>query len=320
MRHIITGGSGFTAGALTQLLVDRKEEVILFDLLPPKNFYAESVRFIQGDVTRAEDLRQLGLRGGDVVYHLAARQFANGVPRANRNAWFDEVNIAGTAAVVAVMQSGGADRLVYFSTDMTYGLPHIVPVPPNHPQEPLGPYGRSKKAAERILREAEGIRATIFRPRLITGPGRLGILAQLFELISVGLPVPMIGSGRNRYQMVGVTDCARAALIAAEAGCPAGPFNLGSAEPPTTRDLLLAIIRHADSHSLLLRTPASAVKAMLAMLDRVGLTLLYPEQFRIADADIVLDTTSTRDELGWRPEHDDIEMMCRAYDGFINGS
>jgi nucleoside-diphosphate-sugar epimerase len=316
MRHIITGGSGFTAGALARLLAERKEEVILFDLLPPKNVYGETVRFIQGDVTRAEDLRRLGLRAGDAVYHLATRQFA-GVPTANRNLWFDEVNVAGATAVVAAMQSGGADKLVFFSTDMTYGLPRVVPVPPDHPQEPLGPYGRSKKAAEHIIRKVAGIRATIFRPRFITGSGRLGILGHLFKLISAGFPVPMIGSGHNRYQMVGVIDCARAALLAAEAGCPPGPFNLGSAEPPTTRDLLLAIIRHAGSHSPLLPTPASAVKAMLAMLDRIGLTLLYPEQFRIADADMVLDTTSTRDELGWRPEHDDIEMMRRAYDAFV---
>jgi hypothetical protein len=67
----------------------------------------------------------------------------------------------------------------------------------------------------------------------------------------------------------------------------------------------------------LLPTPGSAVKLVLAALDRAGLTLLYPEQFGIADADILLDTASTRDELGWRPEHGDIEMMCRAYDRFI---
>ena len=87
---------------------------------------------------------------------------------------------------------------------MTYGTPKTCPVPPDHPQNPLGPYGRSKYAAEKILLATESIRATIFRPRLITGPGRLGILGKLFTLIKAGLPVPMIGSGTNRYQMVGV--------------------------------------------------------------------------------------------------------------------
>ncbi len=33
-----------------------------------------------------------------------------------------------------------------------------------------------------------------FPPRLIIGPGRLGILEKLFKLINYNLPVPMIGS------------------------------------------------------------------------------------------------------------------------------
>jgi dTDP-glucose 4,6-dehydratase len=85
---------------------------------------------------------------------------------------------------------------------------------------------------------AEGwLNATIFRPRLIAGAGRLGILVKLFELIRRGLPVPMIGNGTNRYQMVAVEDCVSAALLAVE-GCPTGPFNLGSDAPPMVRDLL----------------------------------------------------------------------------------
>jgi nucleoside-diphosphate-sugar epimerase len=62
--------------------------------------------------------------------------------------------------------------------------------------------------AEALIRaaSAEGIDATIFRPRLITGPGRLGILERLFRLIRAGLPVPLIGGGNNRYQMVSVQD------------------------------------------------------------------------------------------------------------------
>jgi dTDP-glucose 4,6-dehydratase len=58
------------------------------------------------------------------------------------------VNVGGTQAVLAAMKAVGAHRLVFFSTDMTYGLPDYLPVRPDHPQRPLGPYGKSKKAAE----------------------------------------------------------------------------------------------------------------------------------------------------------------------------
>jgi dTDP-glucose 4,6-dehydratase len=317
MRHIITGGSGFTGATLTRQLLNRGDEIVNFDLKPPAGAStASSTRFVCGDIRKPDDLARLGLGPDDVVYHLAARQFADAVPRRGRDAWFYETNVQGTQNVVDAMRAGGASRLVYFSTDMTYGKPKTCPVPPNHLQNPLGPYGRSKLAAEKILRGTEGIRATIFRPRLITGPGRLGILGKLFSLIRAGLPVPMIGSGANRYQMVGVEDCARAAILAMEAGCPPGPFNLGSATPPTTRQLLRGIIEHAKSRSFLLPVPAALLKPVLAAMDTAGLTLLFPEQFGIADIDILLDTGDTRRILGWAPEHGDIDMMIAAYDAF----
>jgi len=316
VRHVITGGSGFTGRYLASFLLRRGDEVVLFDRRPPDD--KRRAVFIEGDVTRAGDLERIGLRDGDVVYHLAARQFADAVPRFGRTAWFEAVNVEGAREVLAAMARGGAKRLVFFSTDMTYGVPQTTPVAPSHPQRPLGPYGTSKMHAEALIRAARenGIAATIFRPRLITGPGRLGILERLFRLIRAGLPVPLIGGGNNRYQMVSVQDCVTAAVRAVDRGCPPGPFNLGSASPPTTRVLLEAVIRHANSRSVLMRVPAAPLKATLAALDLAGLTVMYPEQFGIADLDILLDTSATRSELDWEPSIDDIAAMTAAYDAF----
>ena len=317
MRHVITGGSGFTGLHLASFLLRRGEDVVLFDRRPPS--FDHRADFIHGDVTVAGDLDRLGLRPGDVVYHLAARQFADAVRKTDRTAWFEAVNVEGTRAVLAAMARGGANKLVFFSTDMTYGVPQSTPVTPSHPQRPLGPYGTSKMHAEALLRAMgrEGIAATIFRPRLIAGPGRLGILERLFRLIRAGLPVPLIGAGANRYQMVSVQDCVTAAVRAVDRGCPPGPFNLGSASPPTTRMLLEAVIRHANSRSLLIPVPAAPLKATLAALDFAGLTLMYPEQFGIADLDILLDTSATRSELEWEPSIDDIAAITAAYDAFV---
>ena len=317
MRHVITGGSGFTGRYLADFLRQRGHEVIPFDLRPPP--FEHGGTWVQGDVTVVGDLDKLGLRRGDVVHHLAGRQFADAVPRLNRAAWFDAVNVVGTRELLTAMSLGGANLLVFFSTDMTYGLPQSTPVTPSHPLRPLGPYGTSKMRAEELIRAArdQGIAATIFRPRLITGPGRLGILERLFRLIRGGLPVPLIGAGNNRYQMVSVQDCVSAALRAVDRGCPPGPFNLGSASPPTIRVLLEAVIKHANSRSVLIPVPAKALKATLAGLDFAGLTLLYPEQFGIADLDILLDTSATLAELGWKPATGDIAAMKAAYDAFV---
>ena len=127
----------------------------------------------------------------------------------------------------------------------------------------------------------------------------------------------MIGTGNNRYQMVSVQDCVAAAVLAVGRDCPPGPFNLGSASPPTTHMLLEAVIKHAHSRSILIPLPAAPLKATLAALNSSGLTVMYPEQFAIADLDILLDTSSTRTELGWEPSTDDITAMTAAYDAFV---
>jgi dTDP-glucose 4,6-dehydratase len=319
MRHIITGGSGFTGSRLAATLLDKNETVEIFDLISPPDGLLGRCRFLQGDVRSKSDLAKIGFRSGDIVYHLAARQFHLAVPTRGRDEWFADVNVNGTERVLECMMARGADRLIFLSTDMVYGWPDKVPVAVAHPRRPLGPYGRSKLRAEDALVRAmnQGIRVTLFRPRLISGPGRLGILTNLFRLVRAGLPVPMIGAGKNRYQMIAVQDCVDAMLAAVEKNLPPGPFNLGSAESPTVRELLRGLIKYARSRSIVVPTHSATVKFVLAGLDRVGMTLLYPEQYLIADEDYRLDTSETTAWLDWQPKHRDMDMIRAAYDVFL---
>jgi dTDP-glucose 4,6-dehydratase len=315
-RHIITGGSGFVGQRLAEALRARGEPVVIFDITAPAD---SAVDFVAGSIQHPGDIARLHLAPGDVVHHLAARQFHGAVPRHHRDSWFAAVNTTGTRHLLSAMSARGAKQLIFFSTDMTYGLPQTNPVLPTHPQAPIGPYGQSKLAAEKLILAAgadHGLQATIFRPRLIAGAGRLGILARLFQLVAWNLPVPMIGSGENRYQMIAAEDCVAAALRAVDCGFPAGPFNLGSAEPPTVRELLGDLIARAGSHSILVPTPARAVQSVLGLLDRAGMTLLYPEQFAIADSDYTLDTTATSAALGWSPARRDEDIIFEAFSHF----
>ncbi|PIT14343.1 hypothetical protein BGI32_07875 [Snodgrassella alvi] len=319
MRHIITGGSGFTGQILARKLLQAGNEVVNFDI---KNFndaeLEKNSQYIYGDIRSTNDIKKLNLHSDDVVYHLAARQFADAVPKRNRQDWFYEVNVDGTRNILQEMMANGVTRMVFFSTDMTYGMVSSCPVSTDHPQNPLGPYGSGKVEAEKLIRSYKELNATIFRPRLITGAGRLGVLGKLFRLIALNLPVPMIGNGLNHYQMVSVDDCVSAAMLAWQKNFPRETYNLGSFQPPTTKELLQAVIKHAGSKSFVLPVPSGLIKPVLSALDKLGLTLLYPEQFAIADQNILLDCNKAMQELGWAPSCSDIEAMCAAYDNFIN--
>src|SRR5258705_6489314 len=159
------------------------------------------------------------------------------------------------------MHEKGAYKMIFWSSDMVYGPALTTPRTEDHPRRPYGSYGRAKVAAEDLVfrARAAGLDATMLRPRLIIGPGRLGVLERLFGLIARGLPVPLIGSGANHFQFVSAADCARASLLAVGLGCPNTALNLGSANPTVLHHLLGSLIAAACSRPRRTRGPAAAV-------------------------------------------------------------
>ena len=316
-RVIIIGSEGFCGKALIARFRHSTDwELVGLDDALPLN--VRDYNFFRQDIRQPLDFEFLP---DDIVVHLAANQYHGRVPRQGRNAFFSGVNIEGTKNILLRMKECGTSRMVFFSTDMVYGLPNYVPIRPDHPRHPFGPYGETKKAAEDLCLDyvRNGFQISIFRPRMIIGAGRLGILARLFRLIELNLPVPLIGTGNNHYQMVSVHDCTKAILSAMKQGCPTGPYNLGSKNPPTVKNLLRQIIRKAGSRSFLFPTWGAGLKVVLRSLDACGLEIMYKEQYEIADIDYLLDIEATERDLGWNPEHDDTSMLFAAFEQYRKG-
>ena len=315
MKHLLIGGNGFVGRHLAPRLIELGEEVIVADVEKGDLPHYAHCRFQRCDITKARDVARLPLGPETMTYNLSAKMLSPIVCRARRRAFFWPVNTDGVKLLLKRMVATSATRLVQFTTDMVYG--HVVssPLTESHPRAPLGEYGASKLETENLCEayRARGLQITIFRPRLIIGPGRLGILAKLFRLVDLNLPVPMIGSGRNPYQFISVFDCASAAVGAWKAGVPNEAFNLGSDSPPSVRDLLADLISAAGSRSMLVPTPAWLVKRALGGLDLVNLPLMDPEQYLIADENCLLDCSKAKRLLGWSPQYRDEDMLKAAY-------
>lgn len=317
-RHVVIGGCGFTGTYLVRELLRTDRQVVVLDTAAlPKEFQGR-VQYCNVDIRDRDALRRIPLDHGDIAYHLAARQFHSDVPKHAQDEWFAAVNVTGTDNVLAWLGQLAEPRLVYLSTDMVYGVPETLPVPPSHKKSPLGPYGRSKAASELLCERAraKGYRVTVLRPRMIVGPGRFGILVKLFRLMDMGLPVPMIGSGRNRYQMIAVEDVVSAVLASVEKGFPQMAFNLGSGEAPPVRELLSNTIRRIGSRSVVVPVPAGPLKMLLSSLEKLGMPLLYREQYQIADINYTVDIEPTAAVLGWRPQKNDEDMLVGAYERY----
>lgn len=328
MRYIVIGGSGFvgsyTIAALQESIAQGcidSGEIVCLDRV--QNHALDTLStFVYCDLLQSFDFP---LESSDIIIHLAARAYAPKPPLKPfglqaLEQYFYEVNVAGTQKILKAMIESSTSKLIYFSTDMVYGKPAYLPIDSSHNRAPFGYYGASKVQAENLIITArkQGINASIFRPRIIVGAGRYGILTKLFTLISHSLPVPLIGDGSNCYQMISVQDCAQAIICAIESSFPNNAYNLGSHNPPTIKALLSDLITQAGSKSILIPTHAKSVKLALSVLEQLGLPLMYKEQYAIADEQYIVDISSTQKELGWNPLYNDSDMLLAAYKQYLH--
>ncbi len=318
-RVLITGAAGLLGSALLRELFGRGEVLRGTDI---RLIVADSqcdLQFLQSDLLD-EDACRRACQDADVIVHTAALQHGFAMPRWGRRRFFD-ANVRMTRNLIAAAIDRGVEHVVMVSSDMVYGIPHGRAFRESDVPSPIGPYGRSKLASEAVCEAARqrGVRVTVLRPRLIIGPGRIGVLKRLFDRIRAGRCVPLIGDGRNRYQMVSVADVAAACRLAVEKRAE-GVFNLGSDAPVPVVEMIRDVCRRAGSGSRVRPTPAALVHAALWALHSVRLSPLTPEQFRIANVDYVLDTSRAREELGWTPRDSDAEMLWQAYQSYVGAA
>ncbi len=318
MSIIVFGGNGFVGQHLINSLLEQGKKVIVCDL--ENDTVDKRCEYIHLDIREKKNFAKLVIKSDDIVINLAANQYHHKVPRKNRREFFFETNTTGVANILEYMEKNNCKNFIQFTTDMTYGKPQYLPVDTMHEQNPFGLYGQSKKAAEEICREyrKKGFNITIFRPRMIIGPGRLGILKKLFLLIQLNLPVPTIGNGKNCYQMISVFDCVSAIEASIKKGFPNSEYNLGSKNPPQTKELLQGLIKKVGSKTIVIPTYGPLVKFILKIMGSIGLEIMYKEQYMIADENYILDITKTEKELNWTPKYSDIDMIIKAYEEYKN--
>ena len=321
MAVLVTGANGFVGKILLEKLLKTcpGQQIYNIDLKPANR---KGVSDFICDITDKDSLEKIVLEDNKVrLVHLAANIFTDDVPsRFARKKFFFDTNVDGTNNLLEVFK-GRISSISFLSTDMVYGTPQSIPISTSHRLSPNGEYGLSKIEAENLITtyaKEQSIKYFIFRPRLIAGPGRYGLFLKLFYLIKNNLPVPLIGDGTNRYQFISVFDCADALLHSFKSETKEGIYNLGSNNPPQVKELLNSLIHSVDSKSKLIKTSAPLVKSALALLDVMNFSLLYPEQYLIADKDYLLDTSSLKNEFGFIPKYSDNEMISSAYEQYLS--
>ena len=291
---LVTGGCGFIGSNFVRhvLEADTSVEVINLDSLTYAGNLAnlEDVaghpryRFVRGDITDRDAVREVMREGVRSVIHFAAESH---VDRSILDSGpFVRTNVQGTQVLLDAAREFAVERYVQVSTDEVYGsLGPTGAFTEETPLAPNSPYAASKAAADLLVRSyvhTFGMPAIITRCSNNYGPYQFP--EKLIPLFISNLmrdeSVPVYGDGLQVRDWIHVRDHCAGVYMAWKAGRPGQVYNFGGRCERTNLEL---------THTLLaaLGKPASLIRYVQ---DRLGHDRRY-----------AIDCSLVERELGWRP-------------------
>jgi CDP-paratose 2-epimerase len=238
-NYLITGGGGFIGSNYVHRLVQRGENVTVYDNLSragaPRNiawleetFGKNAFKLIVGDVRNAEGIAEAA-KEADVIAHLAG-QVAVTTSVLNPRDDF-ESNALGTFNALEAARLSGRDPIfLYSSTNKVYGGMDEVKLredstrwlyadleygcAENQPLDFHSPYGVSKGAGDQYVRDYSriyGLRSVVFRQSCIYGPRQFGVedqgwLAWMMIATMTGKKITVYGDGKQVRDVLHVND------------------------------------------------------------------------------------------------------------------
>lgn len=315
MNVLITGGAGFLGLHLASFFAKKGARLTLVDIHDfDRKEYPGSYTLLKLDIRNKKEILE-ACRHQDIVIHAAAA-----LPLWKKEDIF-AVNVEGTRNVVEAAKKQKVKRLIYISSTAVYGVPKKHPIMEDDPRVGVGAYGQSKIDAEDICFSAmkQGLPITIVRPKTFVGTGRLGVFEILFDWIHDGKRIPVIGNGKNRYELLDVDDLVEAIYRFTRENKKSytDTFNIGAAEFGTVEKDLGKLFTYAKSGSKLFPTPAFPVKSALFIFEKLGLSPLYQWVYDTADKDSFVSIDKLTKTLGWKPKYSNSQALIKAYAWYL---
>ncbi|HKJ70563.1 MAG TPA: UDP-glucose 4-epimerase GalE [Gammaproteobacteria bacterium] len=311
---LVTGGAGYIGSHVVRQLGERGESlVVLDDLSTGREDAVLHGKLVVGDVGDRRLVRRLLQRHGiGAVLHFAARTV---VPEsvAQPLRYYGH-NTAASHALLECCREAGVRRFLFSSTAAVYGIPASNPVTEDTPLAPINPYGRSKLAAEWMLRDLAATGAMdfgILRYFNVAGcdpDGRIGqsspdahLLIKVASQVALGLRdhLAIFGTDFPTADGTGVRDYIHVEDLA---------------------DAHLRLLDHLRGGGSSLTVNAGyghgySVREVVATLERIlGRPLPVREAGRRPGDPpaLVAAPDRIRAVLGWRPRFDDLEVIVRT--------
>lgn len=310
-RILITGGSGFLGINLVRHLFAHSDVSIrTLDLEAFDYPERDRVEARQGDIRDREAVAS-AMQGVRQVVHTAAA-----LPLYRPEDIFS-TDVQGTRTILEAAEQAGVERVVHISSTAVYGIPDHHPLAEGDRLDGVGPYGQAKIDAEGACLEARkrGLCVPILRPKSFVGPERLGVFALLYDWALDGRHFPMIGNGRNRYQLLDVEDLCEAIrlCLSLDAGRVNDTFNIGAAAFETMREDYQAVLDAAGFGRRIIGFPARPVIWTLRALECLRLSPLYKWVYETACEDSFVSIEKAERQLGFRPRYSNQDALLRNF-------
>lgn len=311
---LVTGGAGYIGSHTCKALAQAGYLPISYDNL--SRGFRDAVRYgplVVGDIAdRATLDAALAEHKPIAILHFAAVAYV-GESMADPVLYYRN-NTAGALSLIEAALAAGIDKLVFSSTCATYGVPKTLPIDEDTPQQPINPYGRSKRMVEQMLQDIGAVsplRSVALRyfnacgtdpdgeigenhdpethllPLAINAALGLGPQLQVF---GTDYPTPDGTCIRDYIHVTDLADAHVRALTYLQNGGATTAINLGTGSGFSIREILTAVERVLGSpvpHQVSPRRPGDP-PSLVALAEKA------------------------RDVLGWEAKHSDIETIVRT--------
>jgi UDP-arabinose 4-epimerase len=155
---LVTGGAGYIGSHACKALSLAGYTPVTYDDLSHGNRWAVKWGPLEGgNISDTLRLRSVVEKYQPIgVMHFAA--FAYVGESVQHPLKYYENNFSGTAALLRTLLDFRSMPIVFSSSCATYGVPDCIPIPEDHPQRPINPYGWSKLFVERMLEDVNTAR------------------------------------------------------------------------------------------------------------------------------------------------------------------
>ena len=151
MNILVTGGAGYIGSHACKALANAGYTPVVYDNLVYGHEWAVKWGpFEKGDILDRKRLDEVISQYKPVaIMHFAA--FAYVGESVEQPGKYYRNNVTGSLTLLEAMRDHGVPYIIFSSTCATYGEPEQIPIPENHKQSPINPYGHSKLMIEQML-------------------------------------------------------------------------------------------------------------------------------------------------------------------------